>query len=301
MKVTLTGATGRIGSGLVAALLARGDEVTVLSRSPERARERLGDVEAVAWDLKSEPAPAEALAGRDAVAHLAGEDIAQRWNAKVKEEILASREIGTRNLVAGIAAADPRPPLLVSASASGYYGPHGDEAVDERTAPGTDFAAEVCVAWEREAEKAAELGTRVIRVRTGIVLEQDGGALQKMLPPFKLGVGGPVAGGDQYMPWIALDDEIGIWLAALDSSKFSGPVNASAPNPVTNKAFSKALGRALHRPAFAPVPAFALKLLYGEMRQIVTTGVNMVPARVPELGYEYRYADLDAALEATLG
>lgn len=300
MKVTLTGATGRIGSGLVAALRERGDEVTILTRSPERARERLGDVQAFAWDLKTEPAPAEALAGRDAVLHLAGEDIAQRWTAGAKREILESREVGTRNLVAGIAAADPRPPLLVSASASGYYGAHGDEEVDERTPPGDGFAAEVCVAWEREAEKAAELGTRVIRMRTGIVLEKDGGALKTMLPPFKLGAGGPVAGGRQYMPWIALEDEIGLWLAAADSTTFSGPVNASAPAPVTNKAFSKALGRALHRPAVAPVPAFALKLLYGEMAEIVTTGVRMVPARVPELGYDFTYTDVDAALEAVL-
>jgi uncharacterized protein (TIGR01777 family) len=300
MKVTLTGATGRIGGHLVAALLERGDEVTVLTRSPERAKERLGDVQAFAWDLKAEPAPADALTGRDVVVHLAGEDVGQRWSAKVKEEIRDSRELGTRNLVAGIAAAEVKPPLLVSGSASGYYGPRGDEPVDEQQPAGTDFLSEVCVAWEREAEKAAELGTRVIRVRTGIVLDKDGGALAKMLTPFKLGVGGPIAGGRQYMPWISLEDEVGLLLAAIDSTSFSGPVNASAPTPVTNKTFGKVLGKVLHRPAVNPTPSFAIKALYGEMSTIVINGVNMVPARVPELGYEFQHANLEDALAVTL-
>ncbi|MBJ7328630.1 MAG: TIGR01777 family oxidoreductase, partial [Solirubrobacteraceae bacterium] len=287
----------RIGGQLVDALLDRGDEVTILTRSPDRAPER---VNAFRWDPQAEAAPADALTGRDAVVHLAGEDVGQRWSASVKREIRESREVGTRNLVAGIAAAGTRPPLLVSASASGYYGPHGDEPIDERAAPGDDFLAEVCVVWEREAEAAAELGTRVIRVRTGIVLDAGGGALQKMLPPFKLGAGGPIAGGRQYMPWIALDDLVGLYLAAIDSTSFSGAVNGSAPNPVTNKEFGKALGRALHRPAVAPVPGFAIKLLFGEMSQIVTTGVRMVPGRAPELGYEFQHADLDGALRAAL-
>ncbi|UUY02839.1 TIGR01777 family oxidoreductase [Svornostia abyssi] len=300
MKVTLTGATGRIGGTLVAALLERGDEVTVLTRSPEKAREKLGDVQAFAWDLKTQPAPAEALTGRDVVVHLAGEDVGQRWTDAVKREILESRELGTRNLVAGIAAAEVKPPLLVSASASGYYGPRGDEQVDEKEPAGTDFLAEVCVAWEREAEKAAELGTRVIRVRTGIVLDEEGGALSKMLTPFKLGAGGPIAGGKQYMPWISLDDEVGLLLAAIDSETFSGPINASAPTPVTNKEFGKALGRALHRPAVAPTPGFAIKAMFGEMSTIVINGVRMVPGRAPELGYEFRHANLDDALSAAL-
>lgn len=300
MKVTLTGATGRIGASLVTALLERGDEVTVLTRSPDKARDRLGDVQAFAWDLKTQAAPADAITGRDVVVHLAGEDVGQRWSDSVKREILESRELGTRNLVAGIAAAEVKPPLLVSASASGYYGPRGDEPVDEKQPAGTDFLAEVCVAWEREAEKAAELGTRVIRVRTGIVLDQEGGALSKMLTPFKLGAGGPIAGGKQYMPWIALEDEVGLLLAAIDSTTFSGPVNASAPTPVTNKEFGKALGRALHRPAVSPTPGFAIKALYGEMSTIVINGVRMVPGRTGELGYAFRYENLDDALAATL-
>ena len=173
-----------------------------------RRRAALG-VEAVAWQPEHEPAPAAALAGRDAVVHLAGEDVAQRWDDDTKRRLLSSRELGTRNLVAGIRAAEPRPSALVSASAVGYYGPRGDEPVTEQAGPGDDFLAGVCVAWEREAAAAEELGVRVVRVRTGVVLDKGGGALQKMLPFFKLGVGGPVAGGRQWMPWIHVDDLVG--------------------------------------------------------------------------------------------
>lgn len=297
-RVTVTGATGRIGSHLVAALRARGDEVCVLSRDPERASERLG-VEAIAWDPKSNGAPAEALAGRDAVVHLAGEDVGQRWSDATKTEILASREKGTRNLVTGIFAAEPRPPVLVGASASGYYGPHGDEIVDESAGPGTDWLAEVCVRWEHHTD-AAMLGTRVVKVRTGIVLDAGGGALAKMLAPFRAGIGGPIGSGRQYMPWIHRDDLVGIYLAAIDSRDFSGPINASAPTPVTNKAFSKALGKALHRPAVAPVPGFVIKGMYGAMSQIVLTGVRMVPGRADELGYAFQFPELGEALRDTL-
>lgn len=293
MRVTVTGASGRIGTTLVERLRARGDEVTILSRSPERG---------VQWDPANERAPAEALRGRDAVVHLAGEDVAQRWSHEAKQRIAASRETGTRNLVAGLAALDEAelPAALVSGSASGYYGPHGDEEIDETAPSGTDFLAGVCVAWEREAQEAQALGLRVVRLRTGVVLDKNGGALAKMLPPFKMGVGGPVAGGRQWMPWIHLDDEVGIILAALDGQGWNGPVNASAPHPVTNKEFSKALGRALHRPAVAPVPALAIRALYGEMSQIVTTGVRMVPRRATELGYAFAHPELDEALRSAL-
>ena len=299
MRVTVTGATGRIGTSIVEALTQRGDEVTVLSRSPDRARDKLG-VEAVAWDPEAGPAPAEALEGRDAVIHLAGEDVAQRWNAKVKERIRASREVGTRNLVAGLEQSDPRPRALVCASASGYYGPRGDEPVDESEPPGDDFLAQVVVAWEREASAAERLGVRVARMRTGVVLAADAGALAKMLPPFKLGVGGPVAGGRQHIPWIHLDDIVGLYLEAATDERWSGAVNMAAPQGASNREFSKALGRALHRPTVLPVPGFALKVLYGEMSQIVLTGVNMVPRRAQELGYAFRHPELDEALEATL-
>jgi uncharacterized protein (TIGR01777 family) len=303
MRVTVTGATGLIGTQLVAALTHRGDQVTVLSRNPARAREQLGDsgdVEAVHWDPLGEPAPAAALSGRDGVVHLAGEPVAQRWSDDVKQRIRTSRETGTANLVAGLRSADPRPAVLVSASAVGYYGPRGDEEVDESTPAGDDFLSEVCVIWERTAQAASELGMRVALVRTGIVLDPNGGALAKMLPPFRAGIGGPVAGGQQWMPWIHVNDLVGLYLAALDGADWSGPVNASAPTPVTNRDFSKALGRALHRPALAPVPRLALKLLYGEMEQIVTTGQRAVPHRPLALGYVYAHPELDEALDSAL-
>ena len=299
MKLTVTGATGLIGSRLVRALKARGDEVTVLSRNPAKAREALG-VDAVAWDPTAGPAPAEALSGRDAVVHLAGESVAQRWSDDAKQKIRASREVGTRNLVAGLRAAEPRPAALIASSAVGYYGKHGDERVGEDTPPGDDFLAEVCVIWEREAAAAGELGLRVVHVRTGVVLDKDGGALKTMLPPFKLGVGGPVAGGDQYLPWIHADDLVGLYLAAVDGHDWEGPVNGAAPEPVTNAVFSKALGRALHRPAVLPVPGFAIQLLYGEMSEIVTEGQRAVPNRAQALGFSYAHPDLDEALRDAL-
>ena len=301
MRVTLTGATGGIGRGLAEALIARGDEVAALTRSPERAAGRLPQgVTAVGWDPVAGPAPADALAGRDAVVNLAGENVAQRWTSEVKQRIRASRELGTRNLVEGLRIAEPRPAALISGSASGYYGPHGDERIGEDAPAGDDFLAAVSVAWEREALEAEGLGMRVAIVRTGIVLDADSGALATMLTPFKLGVGGPVAGGGQYMPWIHREDEIGLLLAALDNPGFSGPVNGSAPEPATNRDFSRALGRALHRPAFAPIPAAAIKVLYGDMAQIVVKGVRMVPGRAAELGYTFRHPDLDEALGSTL-
>jgi uncharacterized protein (TIGR01777 family) len=288
-----------VGGALVGALRGRGDEVTVLSRNPDRARQAL-EVDAVAWDPGAGPAPAEALAGRDGVVHLAGEDVAQRWTEDAKRRILESRETGTRNLIAGLRAADPRPRVLVSASAVGWYGPRGDERLDEDVPAGSDFLARVVTAWEREADRARDLDMRVVEVRTGVVLDKEGGALSKMLPFFKLGVGGPVAGGKQYLPWIHLDDIVGIYLAALDGDEWSGPVNGTAPEPATNKDFSHALGRAIHRPALAPVPGFAVKALYGDMAEMVTQGQRAVPRRPLELGYRFRHPELDEALRSAL-
>ena len=301
MNVTLTGATGLIGTGIVRALQARGDAVTVLSRDPDKARAALGDVDAQAWRPLDEPAPAAALSGRDAVVHLAGENVAQRWTDEARRAILESRETGTRNLVAGIAAAEPRPRVLVSASAVGYYGSRGDEPVTEDAVAGDDFLAGVCAAWEREAVRAAEHGARVAMLRTGVVLDQGGGALAKMLPFFRLGLGGPVAGGRQYLPWIHADDTVGLYLAALDGAEWVGPINATAPTPVTNRDFSRALGRALHRPALAPVPGLAVRLLYGKMAEIVTEGQRAVPMRALERGYAFKYTDLDEALRDAVG
>jgi uncharacterized protein (TIGR01777 family) len=301
VRVSVSGATGLIGRRLVAALTARGDEVTVLSRAADRAAAQLG-VAALPWDPLAGPPPADALAGRDAVIHLAGAPVAQRWNAASKQAIRDSRELGTRNLVTAIAALDEgRPAALVSASAVGYYGPHGDERVSEDTPAGDDFLADVCVRWEREAARAGEHGVRSVQVRTGIVLDAGGGALAQMLTPFKLGVGGPVAGGRQYMPWIHVDDVVGLYLRALDDSGWAGPYNASAPEPVTNKQFSRALGHVLHRPAISPVPKLALRVLYGEMAEVVASGQRAVPARALADDYEFAYTDVEAALRATLG
>jgi uncharacterized protein len=304
MRVVITGATGLIGRALIGPLRDRGDEVVALTRDADRARGVLGSgVEAHAWARPTdEPPPEDALAGADAVVHLLGEPVAQRWNERSKRAIRESRVAATRRLVAGLLALAPerRPAVLVSQSATGFYGPRGDQPLAEDGPAGDDFLAEVVVAWEREALHAAtEL--RVVVTRTGVVLAQGGGALAKMLPFFRLGIGGPVAGGRQYVPWIHLDDVVGALLFCLDTQQVSGPVNLTAPAPVTNAELSRTLGRVLRRPAVLPVPALALKVLYGEMAQIVTTGQRVLPARLEQSGYAFRHPDLEAALRDVLG
>jgi hypothetical protein len=247
------------------------------------------------------PAPADALSGADAVVHLLGEPVAQRWTDEAKGAIYSSRQLGTRMLVTGLLAVEEpaRPRTLISQSATGFYGPRGSESLDEHAQPGSDFLADVVRIWEEEAERAAER-LRVALTRTGVVLSPSGGALAKMLPFFRLGIGGPVAGGRQYVPWIHLDDVVGGILFCLDNENARGPVNLTAPNPVTNAELSKALGRVLHRPAVLPVPGFALHLLYGEMAEMVTTGQRAVPERLRELGYGFRHSEIDAALADVL-
>lgn len=298
MRITVTGATGYVGSRLVPALVARGDDVTVLSRDARRAGDRLG-VAAVGWDPTAGPAPADALEGRDVVVHLAGEPVSQRWNDAVRAKIRDSREIGTKRLVEGMAAASNRP-RLVCASACAFYGPHGTEVVDESSPAGRDWLADVCVRWERAADAASQLGVGVVTVRTGITLDATYGVLESMLLPFKLGVGGPLAGGRQYVPWIHRDDLIGLYLAIVDAPDFGGPINASAPAPVTNKEFSRALGRALHRPAVVPVPGIVPKLMVGQVAKYALTGVRMVPGRAAEIGYDFRHPQIDGALADVL-
>ena len=281
-----------IGSRVVEALRARGDEVTVLSRrgeGPER------------WERPQQEPPApEGLSGRDGVVHLLGENVAQRWSDSAKREIRESRVLGTRQLVEGLRRLPDaeRPQVLVSMSAIGLYGARGSEPVDESESAGDDFLAGVVEAWEAEAQKAEALGIRVARARTGVVIASEGGALEKMLPPFKLGVGGPVAGGKQYVPWVHLDDVAGALLFLLERG--DGAYNVTAPEPVTNRELSKALGRVLHRPAVAPVPALAVKVLYGEMGRIVTTGVRAVPKRLISEGYSFERPNLDDALRAAV-
>lgn len=301
LRVTLTGASGLIGSALAERLTQRGDEVTLLTR-PGGHRPGRQDLDLQQWDPLVGPAPVSALAERDAIIHLAGEPIAKRWSVKVRQAIRASRLESTQNLVRGIAACPPaqRPGVLVSASAVGYYGTHGEEPIDEDSPCGQDFLAQVCVAWEAAAQTASELGVRVVRLRTGVVLDRSGGALAKMLVPFRLGIGGPIAGGRQYVPWIHREDEVGIVLAALADERFCGPVNATAPEPLTNREFSKALGRALRRPALLPLPALALRARYGQMAQILTSGARVLPAKALVLGYEFRYPQLAQALDELL-
>jgi len=289
----------------VSALRARGAELTVLSRDRERARARLAapglaPVEALRWDPLHEPAPAESLAGQDAVVHLAGESITQRWNESAKRAIRESRVMGTRNLLAGLHECEERPRVLVSASGVNYYGPHGEEPLDEDAPAGSDFLAELCAAWEAQAAGARALGVRVVQLRTGVVLAPRGGALAKMITPFRLGLGGPVAGGRQYISWIHLEDHIALLLAALEDERWSGPLNATAPEPVTNGEFSRALGRAVHRPALVPVPGLALRVAFGEMAQVITGGARVLPARALMLGFRFAHAHVQEALEHLL-
>jgi uncharacterized protein (TIGR01777 family) len=291
MRVAVTGATGTIGSALVRGLTLRGDEVTALSRSTN-------------WpDPKAGPPPLDALRGRDGVVHLLGEQIAQRWSDEAKREIRDSRIRSTRNLVDAIGELPEaeRPRVLISQSGAGWYGHRGDERLDESAPAGDDFLARLSADWEAEARRAEELGVRVVVNRTGMVLSPSGGALEKMLPFFRAGVGGPVAGGRQYVPWVHLDDVVGAILFELDSEAAAGPVNVTAPEPATNRELSKALGRVLRRPAFASVPALAVRLLYGEMADIVTTGQRAVPARLTELGYSFRRPELEDALRDATG
>jgi uncharacterized protein len=296
MRVAVTGATGTIGRTLVGELRRRGDEVTALSRDASRAQ--LG-VETLDWrDPKGEAPPLEALHGRDAVVHLLGETVAQRWSDEAKREIRDSRVLSTRNLVAALAELPEgeRPGVLLSQSAAGWYGPRGAERLDEGEPAGSDWLAGVVRDWETQAGRAPV--ARVVLTRTGVVLSHGSGALAKMLPFFKLGIGGPVAGGRQYVPWVHLDDVVGAIAFCLEAEAARGPVNVTAPEPVTNTELSKTLGRVLHRPAFAPVPGLAVKSLYGEMASIVTTGQRVVPERLRELGYEFRRTDLEDALRS---
>lgn len=302
-RIIVTGATGTIGSAVCHRLLARGDLPIGLTRDPARAMRALPDVEWRAWpDPLAAPPAATDLAGADGVIHLLGEPVSQRWSAAAKQRIRDSRVLSTRMLVTALRslADETRPQVLVSQSATGYYGPRGSEKLDEQATPGTDFLAGVVSSWEHEALAAVPL-CRVAVMRTGVVLSPSGGALAKMLPFFRAGIGGPVAGGRQFVPWIHIDDVVEGALFAVDEPQATGPLNLTAPDPVTNAELSRALGRVLRRPAVLPVPAVALRLLYGEMAEIVTTGQRAVPLRLQELGFSFRRPELDSALRDVLG
>jgi uncharacterized protein (TIGR01777 family) len=297
MKIAVTGATGLIGSALCERLRKDGNEVLVISR-----RENLSSPFAVVrWDPKSREFDARRLEGIDGVVHLAGESIAKRWTTAQKERIRASRVEGTRILVEGLRKLSKPPSVLVGSSAVGFYGNRGDEDLDETSRPGTGYLTEICQAWEAETARASELGMRVVSLRTGIVLSTKGGALAQMLLPFKLGLGGPVGSGKQWMSWIHIDDVVGGFQFALQQATLSGVANLTAPRPARNAEFTKALGRALGRPAFLPAPGFALKLIFGEMAQdLLLDGQKVLPRRLESAGYLFQHSELDEALSDVL-
>lgn len=299
MRVGVVGATGFVGRSLVAALIARGDEVVAFSRDPARARRTLpagADARAL------EAITPEGVADLDAMVNLAGEPVgAKRWDDAFREAIRESRVRTTRRVVDAIAGATPPPRVLVNASAVGFYGPRGDEEVTEAAPLGDDFLAGVCRDWEREAERAGAVGAREVRLRIGVVLGDGGGPLERMLLPFKLFVGGPVGDGRQWFPWVHLADVVGATLWALDHDDLRGPVNVTAPEPVRFRDFAEALGRRLHRPSWLPVPAFALRLALGQMAEVVVTGQRAVPAALLANGYAFKFPRVAEAIAAAVG
>ncbi len=306
MRVFVTGGTGLVGSRLIPQLRQRGDEVVILSRRPDAAREKLGvDSTVVEGDPMQTGNWMDAAAGCDAVINLAGENIfARRWSDEFKALLRDSRVKTTEHVVQALAR-QPRttagqPKVLVNASAIGFYGPHGDEELTEESPHGDDALARLCIDWEKAAHTAETHGIRVAIVRVGVVLDKAGGALAKMLTPFKMFAGGPVGSGKQWMSWIHQTDLVGILLLALDNAAATGPLNGTAPQPLTNRDFGKALGRALGRPSFVKTPRFALRLMLGEVASVITTGQRVLPKRALALGYQFKFPEIDAALADVL-
>ena len=299
MRLVIAGASGFVGTALCSRLLENGHTLTLLTHSSPRN----ATTKTKKWLHWTPGTPGDwesALEGADGVINLAGEPIAaKRWTPSQKKKIRASRIDATNSLISAIAKAEQKPTFLLNASAVGYYGPHGEETITEETPAGNDFLSSVCRDWEEEAERAESLGLRVIRLRTGIVLGRGGGALAKMALPFKLFAGGPLGSGKQWMPWIHLDDEIGLILYLIENEA-TGAVNATAPNPVTMEEFCRTLGKVMGRPSWLGAPAFALRLLLGEMAEMLLTGQRAIPAAAHQLGYKFRYPILYDALEACM-
>ena len=296
LKILVTGSTGLVGRALCAHLAGRGDEVLRLVRRESAAGDEVpwnpmeGTCDAAAFDV-------------DAIVHLAGENIgARRWSKGQMLKIRESRVAGTRLISEGAVRITRRPKVLVSASAIGFYGDRGDEVLSEDAVRGEGFLADVCADWELATDQAVRSGLRVVNTRTGMVLAKGGGALEKMLPPFRLGLGGRIGSGRQWMSWIHLDDLVGVLCRAIDDESLSGPVNAVAPNPVTNADFTRALGRALRRPTVSPLPAFAARIVMGKMAdELLLASTRVVPTKLTEGGFEFQHAEIDAGLAAALG
>jgi uncharacterized protein len=302
MKVIVTGSTGLVGSALVRSLLADGDGVTRLVRGGAQTFSAPG-TKAVRWEPESGEVDANELEAHDAAVHLAGESIADgRWTDEKKRRIVESRVKGTRLIAETLAGLNEKPKVLVSASAIGFYGNRGDEVLREESASGEDFLSEVCREWEKATLAASQAGIRVVHVRIGVVLSAKGGALAKMFTPFKLGMGGKVGDGRQYMSWITLDDTVAVIRRAITDESLRGPVNAVAPNPVTNEEFTKALGHVLGRPTFLSMPAFAARLAFGEMADaLLLSSARVEPARLNEAGFKFSHPKIDEALRHVLG
>ncbi len=301
MRVIVTGSTGLVGRALVRSLLADGHEVTRLVRGDAQGFRAPGTA-AVHWDPERGEIDAPALEGHDAAVHLAGENVGEgRWDDEKKRRILESRVKGTTLLASALAGLSAKPKVLVSASATGYYGDRGDEILREESASGSDFLSEVCREWEKGTLQASQAGVRVVHLRIGVVLDGEGGALQKMLTPFKLGVGGKIGSGSQYMNWITLEDLIGVIRRAVEDESLRGPVNTVAPQQVTNAEFTKALGHALGRPTIFAVPAFAARLAFGEMADaLLMASTRVEPARLKEAGFQFKHPEIEGALRSVL-
>jgi uncharacterized protein (TIGR01777 family) len=306
MHIFVTGGTGLVGNRLIETLLKRGDSVSMLTRRPEVAKAKWGERCTI---VPGDPAKAgpwmDAVKECDGVVNLAGEGIFnRRWSDDFKKQMYDSRILGTQNVVKALTdhptRADGSPKVLVNASAIGYYGPHGDEELTEASPPADDYLAKLCVDWEKAANEAAKAGVRVALIRIGVVLDPAGGALQKLLPPFKMFAGGPIGSGKHFMSWIHADDLVGLTVFALERPNVQGPINATAPHPVTNKQFGNTLGKVLGRPSFMPTPAFMLRLMLGEVANVVTKGQNVLPRKALEAGYVFQYADLEGALKQLL-
>jgi len=295
MNILITGGTGFIGTPLSRELRSSGHTVVVTTRRPSDVKEKL------TWN-PPDLIPPDVISNFDAVINLAGEPIAPgRWTKRRKKLIMSSRINTTHALVQSMRISNPKPKVLISASAIGYYGAHGDEFVTEDMPPSSDFLAEVCKTWEEEALKAEELGVRVVLVRTGGVLESDGGALPQMMLPFRFFLGGAIGSGKQWFSWIHRDDVVGIIKYALENGTVSGPVNATAPVPVTNMDFSAALGKALNRPSWLSVPGFIVKLTLGELGSVLLTGQRVLPEKALKAGYQFKYTEVNEALKTILG